>query len=153
MDSNNTINIIKYIIRNTPFGHLKETMENLRTLVGASLLEHSDVLDEIKAYEEDHFKQVSLNDDKIVISKYNKDEDNFYHDQSKNLKIMVNPLSENIEKIEKIENNENEQDHYYSDQFSANLHKSLSRLSNEYKDRCYKSGVAAVNGINHIILF
>jgi hypothetical protein len=147
MDSNNTLDIIRYVIRHTPFGHLKETIENLKVLVGSSYLEHANVQNEIKAYEEDHFKQVSLNEEKIVISKHNKDEDYFYHDQSKNFKIYVNPLNENIEKIEKIENKEdNSNSHMYADRFSQNLHKNLIKLLNEYKEKCYKNGVAAVNG-------
>lgn len=154
MDSNNTIDIIKYVIRNTPFGHLKETIENLKVLVGSSLLENSEVQDEIKKYEENHFKQVSLNEEKIVISQHNKDEDDFYHDQSKNFKIYVNPLNENIEKIEKIENNqedtENSNNQLYVDDFSRNLHKNLINGLNEYKDRCFKNKVAAVNGKRNV---
>jgi hypothetical protein len=150
MDSNNTIDIIRYVIKHTPYGHLKETIDNLKFLVGSSFLESSEVQDEIKSYEEDHFKQVSLNEEKIIISKHNKDEDNFYHDQSKNFKIFINPLNENIEKILKIENNQegNEDSHsqIYADGFSQNLHKNLIKLLNEYKDRCFKHGVAAVNG-------
>jgi capping protein alpha len=147
MDSNNTINIVKYIIRNTPFGHVKETIDNLKTLVGNNIIEHPEIQEEIKNYEEDHFKQISLNEEKIVISKFNKDQDNYYYDQSKNLKICVNPLNENIEKIEKIGNADGEAEGiHYTDAFSKNLHTALTRLFNEYRDRCYKNGVAAVNG-------
>ena len=146
MDSNNTINIVKYIIRNTPFGHLRETIDNIKFLVGNLVIDHPEVQDEIKTYEEEHFKQISLNEEKIVITKYNKDKDNYYHDQSKNLKICVNPMNENIEKIEKITSTDVEDEGIgYTDEFSKNLHKSLTKLLSQYKDRCYKNGVAAVN--------
>jgi capping protein alpha len=133
MDSSNITNIVKYIIRNTPFGHLKETIENIKNLVGASIFEEKDIQDELKAYEEEHFKQVNLNDDKIIMSKFNKDSEDFYYDQSKNLKIMINPLSENIEKISEIEGENNS--------FAEILNKFLI----EYRDKSYKSGVCAVN--------
>jgi len=149
MDSKNTINIVNYVIRNTPYGHLKETIENLKSLVGSSIINNENVQKEIVAYEEEHFKQVGLQNEKIVLSKYNKDSDGFYHDQSKNIKILINPLQENIEKIERINRNdagEESNSNIYTDEFSKNLHKSLGKLAIDYKDRCYKSGVAAVNG-------
>lgn len=102
MDSENIINVVKYVIKNTPIGHLKETVENLKTLVGSALLENQAVLDEITLYEETHLKQMHLNEDKIIIAKQNKDEEGFYHDLAKNLKIAVNPLNDNIEKISEL---------------------------------------------------
>lgn len=107
MDSENTIPIIKYIIRNTPIGHLKETIENLKSLLGSAIIENKTVQDEILAYEEEHFKQMHLNEDKIIVSKYNKDDEGFYVDQAKKLKIAVNPLNENIEKIVEFKENQN----------------------------------------------
>ncbi len=134
MDSENVVNIVKYLIRSTPYGHLKETLENLKNLVGSSIIDEKQIQDEITFYEEDHLRQVSLNEDKIIISKYNKDEEGFYHDQGKKIKIQINPLSENIEKINDLE----EQNNF---EFRNFLEKAL----NDYVNRCFKSGITASN--------
>lgn len=136
MDSDNVTNIIKYIIRFTPYGHLKETIENLKTLVGASVIEEKEVQDEIAVYEEDHMRQVNLGDDKIIVSKFNKDDENYYHEQSKNIKIQIQPLNENIEKIVETES---------SPDNTHAFRQLLDKLLQEYKNKCYKSGITAVN--------
>jgi hypothetical protein len=140
MDSENVLNIVKYLIRSTPYGHLKETLENLKNLVGSSIIEEKQIQDEISFYEEDHLRQVSLNEDKIIISKYNKDDEGFYHDQGKKIKIQINPLSENIEKINDLEDISNYE-------FRNFLEKALS----EYVSRCFKSGITASNSKNSLI--
>ena len=136
MDPSNTNNILKYIIRNTPYGHLKETIENLKSLVGSSAIEEQEIQDEIRLYEEEHLKHVHLNDDRILISKLNKDEENFYFDQSKKLKILVSPLSENIDKISEAEVAQGPVEDFRS---------SLDKALNEYKNRSFKSGISACN--------
>lgn len=139
MDSENVLNIVKYLIRSTPYGHLKETLENLKNLVGSSIIDEKQIQDEISIYEEDHLRQVSLNEDKIIISKYNKDNEGFYHDQGKKIKIQINPLSENIEKINDLEDVNNFE-------FRNFLEKALS----EYVSRCFKSGITASNSKNSL---
>lgn len=140
MDSENVLNIVKYLIRSTPYGHLKETLENLKNLVGSSIIDEKQIQDEISFYEEEHLRQVSLNEDKIIISKYNKDDEGFYHDQGKKIKIQINPLSENIEKINDLEDISNYE-------FRNFLEKALS----EYVSRCFKSGITASNSKNSLI--
>lgn len=136
MDSDNIKNIIKYLIKTTPYGHLKETIENLKNLVGTNMMDNPDIQNELIAYEEDHLRHVNLNDDKLIISKFNKDSENYYHDQSKNIKIAINPLSENIEKIDQTSKND-----------SNSLQSTLNRLLNEYRNKRYKSTISAANGI------
>jgi hypothetical protein len=138
MDSDNVLNIVKYLIRSTPYGHLKETLENLKNLVGPNIIDEKEIQDEITLYEEDHLRQVSLNEDKIIISKYNKDEEGFYHDQGRKIKIQINPLSENIEKINDLEDDSNFE-------FRNLLEKALR----EYVSKCYKSGITASNSKNY----
>jgi hypothetical protein len=137
MDPSNVINIVKYLIRSTPYGHLKETVENLKNLVGSHIIEEKEVQDEIASYEEEHLKHVNLNDDKIIISKFNKDEENYYHEQTKKIKILINPLSENIEKISDLE----------EDYQNSNFRDILDKALNEYKDKSYKSAITASNSI------
>lgn len=93
------IDAVRYIIRNTPIGHLKDSIENLKILVGASVFEEDAIKSEIIKYEEDHFRSINFNEDKILISKYNKDSQNYYVDQGKKIKISLLPQSENIENI------------------------------------------------------
>lgn len=107
MDSESVnLDAIKYIIRNTPIGHLKDALDNLKTLIGSSIFDEPSIKEELLKYEEDHFKYINFNEDKILISKYNKDADNFYHDQSRKIKISLLPLSENIENIQELPSEE-----------------------------------------------
>jgi len=108
MDSEANFNLdaIKYIIRNTPIGHLKDCIDNLKAIIGPNFLEEQAIKSELAKYEEDHFKSVNFNDDKILISKFNKDSDNFYHDQSRKIKISLSPLSENIDLIKDLDQEE-----------------------------------------------
>ena len=109
MDSEGiNIDAVRYIIRNTPIGHLKDSIENLKILVGAAVFEEDDIKSEIIKYEEDHFRSVNFNDDKILISKHNKNQENYYVDQSKKIKIALLAQSENIENI--VDLNEKELD-------------------------------------------
>lgn len=105
MDSETNVNLdaIKYIIRNTPIGHLKDCLDNLRALIGSGIFEEPAIKEELTKYEEDHFRTVNFNEDKIIISKYNKDSENFYHDQTRKIKISLLPLSENIETINDLD--------------------------------------------------
>jgi hypothetical protein len=136
MDSSNNINIIKYIIRSTPIGHIKETVKNLKSIVDPSLLEEKEVQDELLAYEEDHFRQFHLGEDKIIVSKYNKDNEGFYYDQSKRLKISVLPGSDNIEKIIELDDS----------QLPKNeVRDLLDKALVDYREKNYKTGIAASN--------
>jgi len=134
MDPSN-IPIVKYIIKSSPIGHLKETIENLKTVIGNSALEDKEIQAEIVSYEEDHYKQISLNDDKILISKFTKDEEGFYHDQSKKIKISIVPMSENIEKIVDLD------DSNASNPLRVTIDKKLM----EYKEKNYKTSITATN--------
>jgi hypothetical protein len=136
MDSANNANIIKYLIRSTPIGHIKETVKNLKTITDPNLLEEKEVQDELRAYEEDHFRQFNLNEDKIVISKYNKDEEGFYHDQTKKLKISILPGSDNIEKIVELDDSQIPK---------SEVRDSLDKAVGEYKEKNYKTGIVGSN--------
>jgi hypothetical protein len=58
------------------------------------------------------------------------------------LKILINPLSENIEKISEIDGGTD-----------ISLRNSLDTILNNYKSRCYKSGISAVNSIYTYLFF
>lgn len=138
MDSENNLNIIKYIIRNTPYGLLKETIEHLKILVGQSVLEDEAVLEELKLYDEEHLRQINYNDEKIVISKYNRNEENMYYDNQKKLKFSISALSENFDKIIQLEDHD-----LPKNEFVELLSKSL----NAYKEKYYDGKISAATGI------
>lgn len=102
MEAERNKNIVKYLIRECPIGHIKEILENIKSLISPSILEEEDIQEELKKYEEAHFRQISLKDDKIILSQYNKDSDNNYYDQMSNIKIKIQPLNENIDKITEL---------------------------------------------------
>ena len=85
----NEINVAKYIIKQTPIGHLSQALENLNIVCGEELMDQEEVKAEIKNYQEDHLEQLRYNDAKVIVSKLNKDSDNFYYDQNKNIKFQL----------------------------------------------------------------
>lgn len=135
MDSESILPIIKYLIKSTPIGHLKETIDNLKIILSAKTIETSDIFQEIQSYEEEHMRQFNLENEKVLISKETKDETGFYHDQGKKIKIQVMPLNDNIEKIEKI-------DDLPTNETRQFLYDELVK----YKHEQYKDSVTAVNG-------
>lgn len=60
------VNIVKYLIRETPIGHLKTLLDNLKVIVGFEVIDCKDVNDEILLYEQEHLKQIDLGGDKII---------------------------------------------------------------------------------------
>lgn len=135
MVENQNTEILKYIIKSAPIGHLSQTIENLKNLVGGSSLENKDIDQEISNYEEQHFKQLKIKDEKIVINPYNRTEDNFYEDQNRKIRICPTPLSENIEKIEDIENVP-----------ECRLRDEMYKAYEDYKNKNFKSEISAING-------
>ena len=85
----------KFIIENTPIGLLND-INNYIKLIDEKLTYSSEYNNIIKKYEEDHFKQIPLENDKSLITNYNKD------NQTKKYKVQILPLSENFEKLEKL---------------------------------------------------
>ena len=132
MDQQN-IDILKYIIKSAPIGHLSQTIENLKNLVGASSMDRKEIFDEIMNYEEKHFKHLKINDEKIVINCYNKEEGNSYEDQIRN--VNPTPLSENIEKIQDLEN-----------VLECKLRDEIYKELEEYMKKSFKPDITAING-------
>ena len=93
----------KFIIENTPVGMLNEINKNMK-LIDEKLTNTKEYNNIIKNYEENHFKQIPLENDKSLITEYNKDKEGFYYDQSKKYKVQILPLSENFEKLERLTN-------------------------------------------------
>lgn len=123
---------VKFIIERTPYGLYKDIANGIRSMVKVD--SNPSVQNIIKEYEEDHFKQVPLENDKLIISKVTKDKEGYYNDQSKKYKLMINPLSENFEKLERIG---------APDPIQVKFDKAL----NSYKDKCYEKEYASINGI------
>lgn len=135
MDGNQNTEILKYIIKSAPIGHLSQTIENLKNLVGGAALEKKEVDDEISSYEEQHFKQLKIRDEKIVINPSNKEDGNVYEDQIRKVRISPTPLSENIEKIEDLET-----------VVECKLRDEIHRALEEYRLKNYKPEISAING-------
>lgn len=133
MDAQN-IAIVKFLIKETPIGHLKGTLDNLKSILGVDVLESEEIRKEIIAYEEEHLKQLSVDEDKILISSITKDSDGYYYDQNKNLKVLATPMNENFEKIEKCSSDNSE------------LKSALYAKLDDYKKKNYKAGITSING-------
>lgn len=139
MDSQITA-IIKFLIKETPVGHLKSTLESLKTIIGIDFLDSPEIKKEISIYEEDHLKQVSIEEDKVLISNRTKDSEDNYFDLNKQLKFRNNPLSENLDNIDKYNSKNNS--------FRELIYKKLK----EYTASNFKKGVVAINGNKYCLI-
>ena len=134
----------KFIIENTPVGLLSEMNGYMKILNGT--LEFSPQFKTIlQKYEEDHFKQVPLAEDTLILSKFTKDKEGYYYDQTKQYKLLISPLTENFEKLEKISPN-------------FPLQVLLDKKVNEYKEKYYTKDKTSHNvyfeekGINNWVI-
>ncbi len=140
---NQIVNIVKFLIKETPVGHLKNLLDSLKIIVGFETIENEQVLAEIARYEEEHLKQFDYENDKILISKQTKVAEGCYLDQNKEVQIKVIPLSDNIDKIDKISKED-----LSNDNFLNSLLKSFS----EYKTKNFKDENTAINGKSNRII-
>ena len=101
----NAINVAKYIISQTPIGHLNKSIQNLKSLIGEETMESETINKELEQYAENHLTHVQYNDEgkKIVISNLNKDNNGFYIDQGQQIKIKLNITGGEIQEKEKYE--------------------------------------------------
>lgn len=129
-----TINIVKFLIKETPIGNLKSVIDNLKILVGFEVLDSNEVKNEILKYEKDHLKHINIGDDKILLSDKTSDENGYFYDQ--NLKLRVNPIpnSDNVEKLETIEVEKD------------TLRDLLFNNFKSYKEKNFKSDITSING-------
>lgn len=128
-----TLSIIKFLIKETPIGHVKTTIDNLKVILGIDLTDNPEIQKELIHYEEQHLRHVNMNDEKIVLSSFTRGEDGFYYDKIKKLKFSIEPLSENIEKIETI------------DESTCELTKNINEALKKHIEKNYKSSVTASN--------
>ena len=136
MDQNNEI--VKYVIKSSPIGHLPQALDNLRNLIGKEIIESTPIQDEIKNYEEQHFQSLKVNDDtKIVISTFNK-EDQSYEDQIKKIRVQISPLTENVQSVEEI-----------SEPIPSLLRDDIYKYLEEYRLKNFKPEISVINGKFH----
>lgn len=140
MDSQQ-ISIAKYLIHETPIGHLNFTFESLKNILGLNPLDNETIRKEIAKYNEEHLNHIIVEDNKLLVSSVTKDESGNYLDQNANIKVKVSADGTNAESTEEISSEESP--------LRIALHKSLIA----YKEKNYKSAITAVNGkllINNI---
>ncbi len=129
--------IVKYVIKSTPIGHLPQSLENLRNLIGSEMIESAPIQEEIVSYEEKHLKFLKTDDEnKIVLTTHNKESPNTYHDQVKKIRVTINPLSDTPQTVEELGDSE----------FSQ-LRDDIYRHLEEYRQKSYKTEISAINGI------
>lgn len=124
----NEENVAKYIIRQTPVGHLDESISNLKSLIGEQPMDSNNIKGEIQAYEEDHLAHLQTDKGKLLMSSYTKDSDNYYHDETKGVKFQFD-----AEKIEAINVEECRQENEMRNALEVELKK--------YCDKYYKPAV------------
>lgn len=128
----NEINVSKYIIKNTPVGHLTQALDNLTIVCGEELMDRDEVKAEVKNYQEDHLEHFVYNDQKVIVSKLNKGADNFYHDQNKGIKYQLAENNKEITGVETVEE-------------GSELRKAVDAELAKYKEKYYKGGVTTTN--------
>jgi len=93
--------IAKYVINHTPIGLLNSSLESLKVLVKEEILNSPEILEVLKDYKESHLIPISVPNLKsnVLISPYNKDNDDYYYDQIQKTRFKLNNKYE-PEKIE-----------------------------------------------------
>lgn len=127
-----TIKITKYIIKNTPIGHLSKTLENLKSVVGEKIMDEASVKEEIQEYGASHNSQIPLDicPEKVVISNLTKTSEGFYQDQVQKVQFRI--TSNGIEDAGNIE-------------IECSLRDVLSTKMSEYINSAYKTEITRYN--------
>lgn len=130
---NQAVAIVKFLIKETPIGHIKSTIDNLKAIIGIDITTNKEIFDELIHYEDEHLRQVNLGEDRVLLSNLIKDKEGYYVNQNKKMRIAVSPLNDNIDKIEDIEVEE------------CLLRQSLSNSLSGFIEKNYKAAVTATN--------
>ena len=90
--------IAKYIINQTPIGLLNSSLNNLKILIKDEILKSPEILKELHLYKENHLIPISIPNvkAKVLISPYNKDNDDFYYDQIQKIRFKLNDKYEPV---------------------------------------------------------
>ena len=93
--------IAKHVINHTPIGLLDSSLDCLKILIKEEILKSPEILEELQKYKESHLIPISLpnSQNKVLVSPYNKDNDDFYYDQIQKIRFKLNDKyePENIE--------------------------------------------------------
>lgn len=136
MDSQH-VSIAKYLIHETPIGHLNYTFESLKTILGLNPLDNEIIRKEVAKYNEEHLNHIKLDGDKIIVASAIKDENDFYHDQNNNIKVKAS-AGTTAEASEELSTEK------------SSLRTALYNSLIAYKEKNYKSAITAVNGIPNL---
>lgn len=128
------LNIVKYLIKESPIGQIKNVLENLKIIIGFEMIDSTEVVNELLKYEEEHCKHFNLENEKLLISSYLRDDEGYYFDQIKGYKFRVLPLLENINKLEKTSSSNDEFQNILQEEFLS------------YKTKNFKNDITAVSG-------
>jgi capping protein alpha len=133
-NATNAINVAKYIIGQTPIGHLNKSIQNLKVLIGEEPMDNQMIHDKVQEYAENHLSHVQYNEEgnKLIISNLTKDTEGYYYDQGQKIKIKLNVAEGGIESIENIED-------------TNNLRNEIDIKVKEYLDKYYTKGITNSN--------
>ena len=133
-ENENSINVAKYIINQTPIGHLNKSIQNLKNLIGEESMESETIKKEIQNYAENHLSHVQYNNEgnKLIISNITKDNDGFYYDQGQKIKVKLNISDGGINTIDSIEDTDS-------------LRQEIDTKIKLYLDKYYTNGISKSN--------
>ena len=133
-ENENSINVAKYIINQTPIGHLNKSIQNLKNLIGEEQMENETIQKEIQNYAENHLSHVQYNNEgnKLIISNVTKDNDGFYYDQGQKIKVKLNISDGGINTIDSIEDTDS-------------LRQEIDTKIKSYLDKYYTNGISKSN--------
>jgi hypothetical protein len=93
--------LAKYIIHKTPIGLLDQSMYNLKILLKGDILTSPEILKELNIYKQNHLIPFEVKNakTKVIVSPYNKDNEDFYYDQIQKIRFKLNDKyePENVE--------------------------------------------------------
>lgn len=103
-------------------------------LVDDEEVQSTAIQEAIVRYEENHLRQLSYGESKVLISDLTSQQNGEYVDYGKKIKFTVSPLNENIDKLEELSEPVEE--------FVQLLYSAVDG----YKNAAFKESITAVNG-------
>lgn len=100
--------IISDIIKDTPVGELPKVIEDLKLIIDKNINHELSIA--IKEYNLTNFTSIDVENNPIIISKYNQDDDEFFIDSKNGVKFKVDHLLLKPQEVTKIEQSNSKYD-------------------------------------------
>ncbi len=61
------LKVIKYFIKNSPVGEVKEVLDDIANIIGQEFLQHAEIKQALREYYESHLTHIGFNDGRAAL--------------------------------------------------------------------------------------